>query len=410
MSGAVVDERTARAPEPNRDVEAEWVRAEYERRPTDLENFYGPRAPVDRTPRVLGLFAHPDDEVFCFGGTIARCAETGAVTAIASLTHGEAGQIRDAATATRRSLAAVRRKELEASATALGVGEVSCLDYGDGRLASLPMDELASVARSLIDDFAPDVVVTFGVDGGFGHPDHTVSCRATLEAVRSMPAPPRLLHAKFPVRGQLMVDMLVDWLLTNPRRPSNTEAFCNALRLFAAGTSMLGVTADAIRVEWYPPGSYIIEQGEVATELFCVMSGTADVIAELPDGELKHLNTIGVGHFFGETGLATGRRRNAHVVAKDAVTCLVLAREAPSLARGRGAGADPAPGAAVAVDEVSSVIEDCVMVNVRSTLEHKVRALSAHRSQYALEPGLLPMSMLERLLGTERFVVVEATR
>jgi LmbE family N-acetylglucosaminyl deacetylase len=62
------------------------------------------------------------------------------------------------------------------------------------------------------------------------------------------------------------------------------------------------------------------------------------------------------------------------------------------------------------VDEVSSVIEDCVMVNVRSTLEHKVRALSAHRSQYALEPGLLPTSMLERLLGTERFVVVEATR
>ena len=52
--------------------------------------------------RVLVLAAHPDDEVFCVGGTIARCVGTGAVTAIASLTQGEAGQIRDAATATRR--------------------------------------------------------------------------------------------------------------------------------------------------------------------------------------------------------------------------------------------------------------------------------------------------------------------
>lgn len=410
MSGAVVDERAAAASGPDRAVEAEWARIDVERRATDLDNFYGPRAPVDRPPRVLGLFAHPDDEVFCFGGTVARCAEAGAVTAIASLTHGEAGQIRDATTATRRSLAAVRRKELEQAAAALGVGKVTCLDYGDGRLASLPLPELAATARSIIDEFAPDVVVTFGPDGGFGHPDHTVSCLATLDAVRAMSAPPRLLHAKFPVRGQLMVDMLVDWLLTNPRLPSNTQAFCNALRLFAVGTSMLGVTSDAIRVEWYPAGSYIVEQGEFANELFCVMSGTADVFDERPDGRLEHLNRIGVGDFFGETGLATGLPRNAHVIAHDAVTCLVLAREEPSLARGRGAGADPAPGRSSGSDAVSSMIEDCVMVNVRSTLEQKVRALSAHRSQYALEPGFLPTSMLERLLGTERFVVTDTSQ
>ena len=50
------------------------------------------------------------------------------------------------------------------------------------------------------------------------------------------------------------------------------------------------------------------------------------------------------------------------------------------------------------------------MVNVRSTLERKVRALSAHRTQYALEPEMLPRSMLERLLGTERFVVTDSSR
>jgi LmbE family N-acetylglucosaminyl deacetylase len=409
MARAAVDERAGPAPV-DRVVEAEWARFELSARATDLEVFYGPRAPVDRAPRVLGLFAHPDDEVFCFGGTIARCAEAGAVTAVASLTHGEAGQIRDAATATRRSLAAVRRRELENAAAALGVGHVTCLDYADGRLPSVPLPELAEVAGSLIDQFAPDVVVTFGPDGGFGHPDHTVSCLATMEAVRAMAAPPRLLHAKFPVRGQLMLDMLVDWLLTNPRLPSNTEAFCNALKLFAVGTSMLGVTADTVNVEWYPPGSYIVEQGEAANELYCVLSGEVDVIVERADGALEHRRRLGVGEFFGEVGLATGHARNANVVASGAVTCLVLARDEPSLARGRGAGADPSPDRQDVVDAVNSILEDCVMVNVRSTLERKVHALSAHRSQYALEPGLLPTSMLERLLGTERFVVTDASR
>ena len=64
----------------------------------------------------------------------------------------------------------------------------------------------------------PDTLVTFGPDGGFGHPDHVASCLATLEAVRTMAEPPRLLHARFPVRGQLMVDMIVEWLASQPRR------------------------------------------------------------------------------------------------------------------------------------------------------------------------------------------------
>src|SRR4051812_9073898 len=110
-----------------RPVEAEWAPSD---RPSDLDAFYGPRPSAGRAPRVLGLFAHPDDEVFCFGGTIARCAEAGAVTAVASLTRGEAGQIRDASTATRGSLGTVRIKELEQATTALGVDQVTCLDFG----------------------------------------------------------------------------------------------------------------------------------------------------------------------------------------------------------------------------------------------------------------------------------------
>src|SRR5688572_3971435 len=97
-------------------VEAEWAasRARYVPGRKEMEAVFGPSLPTDRAPRILGLFAHPDDEVFCVGGTIARCAADGAVTGLVSLTQGEAGQIRDAEAASRRTLGAVRVKELEA--------------------------------------------------------------------------------------------------------------------------------------------------------------------------------------------------------------------------------------------------------------------------------------------------------
>ena len=391
-----------------RAVEAEWAAAHRSRRTrarsttSDLAAVWGPTVPTNRAPRILGLFAHPDDEVFCVGGTIARCGQAGAVTGIVSLTQGEAGQIRDAAAATRRTLGTVRVKELDESTSALGVDHVTCLDLGDGRLSTYPIDELAATVRTLIDDFAPDVVVTFGPDGGFGHPDHVASCLATVEAVRTMAAPPRLLHAKFPMHGQLMVDLIVEWLTSQPHRFRGSPEFGHALKLFADGTSMLGVAADHVRVEWFPPGAFIIEQDEPATELYCILSGTADVVVELDDGRMHRLHTAAVGSFVGEDGLVSDRIRTAHVIARDAVTCLVLAPERPSQSAGRGAVA-PLPS----MPSITPVVEDCFMVNVKPTLERKVAALAAHRSQYALEADLLPRSMLDRLLGTERFVVAD---
>jgi LmbE family N-acetylglucosaminyl deacetylase len=375
---------------------------------SDLDLLWGPARPTSRAPRILGLFAHPDDEVFCFGGTIARCAQAGAVTGIATLTRGEAGQIRDAAVATRRSLGTIRVKELEQSAAALGVDQVTCLDLGDGNLPELPLDELAASARLLIDQFAPDVVVTFGPDGASGHPDHRTSSLATLAAVRMMPHPPRLLHAMFPVRGQLLADLIVEWLMSQPER-DGTEAFGTALKLFAIGASMLGLTSDHIRVEWYPAGSYIVEQGEPATELFCILSGTADILVEAAGGAITRVDTTEAGCFFGEVGLATGRPRNAHVVARDAVTCLVFAQHAPSLSAPRGeAAVTAAPTGAEPPSDAP--VDDCLVVDVRPVLDRKVAALAAHRSQYALEADDLPLSVLDRLLGSERFVVIDPER
>ena len=107
-----------------------------------------------------------------------------------SLTQGEAGEIRDSFAATRRTLGATRAKELNASAAAFGVGRAECLDLGDGKLAQLPFEELAAQVRAILVPFAPDVVVTFGADGGFGHPDHISSSLATRRAREQLAIPP----------------------------------------------------------------------------------------------------------------------------------------------------------------------------------------------------------------------------
>ena len=66
---------------------------------------------------------------------------------------------------------------------------------------------------------------------------------------------------------------------------------------------MLGFAADHLRVEWFPPGSFVIEQGEPATELFCILSGSVDIVVEDDDGGMRLKATTGAGSFVGEDGL-----------------------------------------------------------------------------------------------------------
>src|ERR1700751_4790476 len=84
--------------------------------------------------RLLGVFAHPDDEVFCAGGTMARAAEAGAEVMIVSATRGQQGQIRGPAAGAPRTLRPGREGELSAAAAELGVQRVQVLAYPDGAL------------------------------------------------------------------------------------------------------------------------------------------------------------------------------------------------------------------------------------------------------------------------------------
>ena len=154
----------------------------------------------ERTPRrVVGVFAHPDDEIFCAGGTIAKWAADGAHVFVVCATRGEAGQIRDSMTAVRRTLGQVREAELREACARLGVEHVVVLNYHDGTLQNVDLDELAAAIEEMLTEIDPDVVITFGEDGAYGHPDHiAVGSRHDSCGPTTLPGRRRIGHNQCP--------------------------------------------------------------------------------------------------------------------------------------------------------------------------------------------------------------------
>ncbi len=358
--------------------------------------------------RILGVFAHPDDEVFCAGGTLARAAALGAQTMIVAATRGEAGQIRDARAATRQTLGQVRAQELQRSGQRLGVQQVRCLDYGDGNLHNVDPARLAEEVAQIIRRFQPDTVITFGPDGAYGHPDHIAIGAATTQAVAGISpyTAPRLYYSYFPHQQRLLTDRLVHWLVDLYRRFHGTTDFAHALLRLSEEATMLGYVSDYVETSWFPAGFHMVEQGEPATKLYLILSGQAEVLREDENGALRSLARIGPGDFFGEEGLAYRQPRNAHVVALEDVTCLVFSPDAPSNFAGRGVGAQLTGDAAGPVAAAQPFPPETTTINVADYVPQKVAAMAAHRTQFPLEPDMLPMSILRELFGREYFVRV----
>lgn len=362
-------------------------------------------------PRLLGVFAHPDDETFCAGGALARYADEGCEAMVVSATRGEAGQIRDATQATRRTLGAVREQELRAACAALGVGHVRCLDYRDGTLAEADGDELRATVLGLIDEFSPDVVITFGDDGAYGHPDHIAISQATTDAfdratVELDRPPARLYHSHFPRSRIVLADRLARWLVGLNARFKGTGNFGQALSLFAEETTTMRYANDFTDVNWFPPGVTILEQGEPASGLYLVLTGEVDVIQDAEDGSRHRLARLGAGEFFGELAVASGGVRNANVVAVDAVTCLVLSPSAPTAFAGRGTDARFIGSAGDEMDGDGPGPRATTAIDVARYVDRKITALAAHRTQFPIDHGMFPESMLRDMFGTEYFVRV----
>jgi len=134
--------------------------------------------------RLLAVFPHPDDESLGLGSTLARYSSEGVETFLLCATRGERGWFDSAGpNPGLEGVARIREAELRCAAENLGLHEVSFLDYIDGDVDQARPEEIIGKIVSHIRRIKPQVVVTFGPDGAYGHPDHIALSQFTNAAL-----------------------------------------------------------------------------------------------------------------------------------------------------------------------------------------------------------------------------------
>jgi LmbE family N-acetylglucosaminyl deacetylase len=135
--------------------------------------------------RVACVFAHPDDDTYGAGGSLALHAEEDLELTVVLATSGDAGRIADPSLATREDLGRVREAEDRASWRALGLEpDHRFLRHPDGLLREVH-DRLLPEVRAVLRETAPELVVTFGPDGITGHEDHVAIGAVATEAFQA---------------------------------------------------------------------------------------------------------------------------------------------------------------------------------------------------------------------------------
>ena len=199
---------------------------------------------MSRKPVLLGIFAHPDDESFGPGGTLARYAAEGADVHVIIATDGIAGSVEDPAhLETHDTLAQRRSTELGNAAVALNVASIWSLPYRDSGMKDTPDNEhldaliqqtVAQVTTELVDyirRLQPDVIITHDPYGGYGHPDHIHVCDASTAAfhmtrvqptdngheARSWAGPQKLYYTAFDKRLLKLIIQIMPLLGKDPR-------------------------------------------------------------------------------------------------------------------------------------------------------------------------------------------------
>lgn len=146
------------------------------------------------TKKILAVLAHPDDESFGLGGTLALYARRGYETYYVCATRGEAGSADEEFLKGYKDTAEMRTDELMRAAKHLGLREVFFLGYRDSGMPGMeanghpdaqinhPIEEVAGKIVKHIRAIQPDVVITFDPIGGYRHPDHIHVHKATVFA------------------------------------------------------------------------------------------------------------------------------------------------------------------------------------------------------------------------------------
>jgi len=164
---------------------------------------------------LLLVHAHPDDEAISTGGVIMKAKAHGHRVVLVTATRGEAGEIYNMdPKQTRPRLAVIRTEELKAAGDVLGVDRIEFLGYRDSGMVDTAdnkdprsfhqarIDEAASRLAVFLREERPDVVVTYGEDGQYGHPDHMKAHYVTVAALDLLKkegwSPPKVYYTAIP--------------------------------------------------------------------------------------------------------------------------------------------------------------------------------------------------------------------
>ncbi|WP_437075441.1 PIG-L family deacetylase [Streptomyces sp. enrichment culture] len=163
----------------------------------------------------MAVHAHPDDEATGTGGVLARYAAEGMRTVLVTCTDGGCGDgpggVKPGEPGHDPSaVAAMRRRELEASCEILKISHLETLDYPDsgmmgwpsndapGSFWRTPVEEGAARLAELLRRYEPDVVVTYDENGFYGHPDHIQAHRITMAALEMTDLAPKVYWTTAP--------------------------------------------------------------------------------------------------------------------------------------------------------------------------------------------------------------------
>ena len=143
---------------------------------------------------LLAVLAHPDDETFGTGGTLAYYAAHGVEVHLVCATRGEAGDVDDDCLEGYKDISQLREHELQCASRYLGLTGVHFMDYRDSGMAGSPdnhhpqalvaadLEEVTAKVVKFIREIKPQVVITFDPIGGYMHPDHIAIQRAAVKA------------------------------------------------------------------------------------------------------------------------------------------------------------------------------------------------------------------------------------
>jgi Uncharacterized proteins, LmbE homologs len=134
--------------------------------------------------KLMCILAHPDDESIALGGTIAKYADEGVEISLVVATRGERGWFGlPEENPGELALGSIRETELYAACRTLGVKRLDFLNYVDGDLDQADFRHIVPQLVHIVREVRPQVVITFGPDGLYGHPDHVAISQFTTAAL-----------------------------------------------------------------------------------------------------------------------------------------------------------------------------------------------------------------------------------